>query len=162
LLKPCPALNVTVMTSVNAQTILLADDDENDVFFLERAFKQAQIINPVQRAKDGENAIEYLGGEGIYADRAKYPLPCIMLLDLKMPKKNGFEVIEWVRAQPGLKRLPIVVLTSSREDPDVNRAYELGANTYLVKPVKFEGLVEMMRALNLYWLVLAEKPSLQS
>jgi len=84
-----------------------------------------------------------------------------LLLDLKMPRKNGFEVIAWVRAQPGLKRLPIVVLSSSKEDPDINQAYELGANTYLVKPVKFDGLVEMMRALNRYWLGLAEKPSLE-
>jgi CheY-like chemotaxis protein len=82
-------------------------------------------------------------------------------LDLKMPRKNGFEVIAWVREQPGLKRLPIIVLTSSREDPDINRAYELGANTYLVKPVQFDGLVEMMRTLHLYWLMLAEKPSFE-
>src|SRR3954452_13035015 len=146
------------MGSVNVHSILMAEDDKNDVFFLERAFKQAQIANPVNRVRDGEEAIAYLKGEGIYADREKYPLPYLMLLDLKMPRKNGFEVIQWVREQPGLKRLPLVILTSSKEDPDINRAYELGANTYLVKPVKFEGLVEMMKALNLYWLILAEKP----
>jgi CheY-like chemotaxis protein len=146
------------MGLVNVHAILMAEDDENDVFFLERAFKQAQIVNPVNRVKDGEEAIAYLAGEGIYTDRGKYPLPYLMLLDLKMPRKGGFEVIQWVREQPGLKRLPLVVLTSSKEDPDINRAYELGANTYLVKPVKFEGLVEMMKTLNLYWLILAEKP----
>ena len=141
-------------------SILLAEDDDNDVFFLERAFKQAQIANPLFRAKDGEDAVAYLRGDGAYTDRDRYPLPHLVLLDLKMPRKNGFEVIQWVRQQPGLKRLPLVVLTSSKEDPDINRAYEMGANTYLVKPVKFEGLVEMMKALNLYWLILAEKPNI--
>src|SRR5580704_12646023 len=147
------------MSVVTVHPILLVEDDENDVFFLQRALKQAQIANPLHRVRDGEEAISYLRGEEEFADREKFPMPTLMLLDLKMPRKNGFEVIDWVRAQPGLKRLPIVVLTSSREDPDVNRAYELGANTYLVKPVRFEGLVEMMKALNLYWLILAEKPN---
>jgi CheY-like chemotaxis protein len=148
------------MSSVKIPAILLAEDDENDVFFMERAFEQANIANPLIRVKDGEDAISYLKGEGAFADRNINPVPYLMLMDLKMPRKNGFEVIQWVRQQPELKRLPLVVLTSSREDPDVNRAYELGANTYLVKPVKFEGLVEMMKALNLYWLILAEKPTL--
>src|SRR6202008_1969122 len=147
------------MNLVKVHSILMAEDDENDVFFIERAFKQAQIANPLNRVRDGEEAIAYLKGEGAYADRDKFPLPHLVLLDLKMPRKNGFEVIAWVRQQPGLRRLPLVVLTSSKEGPDVNRAYELGANTYLVKPVKFEGLVEMMKTLNLYWLILAEKPS---
>jgi CheY-like chemotaxis protein len=146
------------MVSVKVYSILMAEDDENDVFFIERAFKQAQIANPLNRVRDGEEAIAYLKGESAYADRDKFPLPHLVLLDLKMPRKNGFEVIEWVRQQPGLRRLPLVVLTSSKEGPDVNRAYELGANTYLVKPVKFEGLVEMMKTLNLYWLILSEKP----
>jgi CheY-like chemotaxis protein len=154
-------MKITPMNVVKAHCILIAEDDENDVFFLERAFKQAQIANPIQRVRDGEDAIAYLQGAGAYADRDQFPLPHLMLLDLKMPRKNGFDVITWVRQQPALKRLPIVVLTSSREDPDVNRAYELGANTYLVKPVKFEGLVEMMKTLNLYWLILAEKPNFQ-
>ena len=148
------------MSLLTVHPLLLAEDDENDVFFMERAFKQAQIANLLYRVKDGEDAISYLHGEGTYADRDKYPMPCLMLVDLKMPRRNGFEVIAWVRAQPGLKRLPIVVLTSSKQDPDINRAYELGANTYLVKPVKFEGLVEMMKTLQMYWLMLAEKPNL--
>ncbi len=148
------------MGTVKIHLVLMAEDDDNDVFFLERAFKQAQIANPVHRVKDGEEALAYLKGEGQYSNREKFPLPHLMLLDLKMPRKNGFEVIQWVRQQPGLRRMPLVVLTSSKEDPDVNHAYELGANTYLVKPVKFDGLVEMMKTLNLYWLILAEKPSL--
>jgi len=150
------------MNMVKVHTILLAEDDDNDVFFLERAFKQSQIANPLHRTRDGEDAISYLRGDAPFNDREKYPLPGLMLMDLKMPRKNGFDVIAWVRKQPVLKRLPIVVLTSSKEDPDINRAYELGANTYLVKPVKFDGLVEMMKALNFYWLMLAEKPNLAS
>jgi len=149
------------MSATKVHPLLLAEDDENDLFFMQRAFKQAKIANPLFRVKDGEEAIAYLQGEGGYADRKEFPLPCLILLDLKMPRRNGFEVIAWVRAQPVLKRLPIVVLTSSQQDPDINRAYELGANTYLVKPVKFEGLVEMMKALHLYWLMLAEKPSVE-
>ncbi|MDB6016905.1 MAG: response regulator [Pedosphaera sp.] len=149
------------MGLVKIHSVLMAEDDDNDVFFMERAFKQAQVINPLHRVKDGEDAISYLKGEGVFADREQHPLPYLILLDLKMPRKNGFEVIQWVREQPVLKRLPIVVLTSSKEDPDVNRAYELGANTYLVKPVKFEGLLEMLKTLNMYWLMLAEKPSLE-
>jgi CheY-like chemotaxis protein len=148
------------MASGGAQPILLADDDENDVFFMERAFDQAQIPNPVHRVKDGEEAVAYLKGAGKFTDRKKFPLPQFLLLDLKMPRKNGFEVLQWVRQQPGLKRLPIVVLTSSREDPDVNRAYELGANTYLVKPVRPDSLVELVKTITLYWLTLAEKPKL--
>jgi CheY-like chemotaxis protein len=148
-----------MLNLAKAHLILLAEDDDNDAFFVERAFKHVQIANPLYRVKDGEEAIAYLRGDGEHADRELFPVPNLLLLDLKMPRKNGFEVIAWLRQQPGLRRLPVIVLTSSREDPDVNRAYELGANTYLVKPVKFEGLVEMMKALNLYWLILAEKPN---
>ena len=119
---------------------LLADDDENDTYFIERALKEAQVANPLRRVRDGEEAIAYLKGEGGYGDREKFPLPHLMLLDLKMPRKNGFEVLEWVRGQPGLKRLPVIILTSSKEDSDINHAYDLGANTYLVKPSKPEGL----------------------
>src|ERR1700722_793214 len=144
------------------QTILVAEDDDNDVFFLERAFKLAQITNPRCRVKDGEEAIAYLRGEGEFSDRQRHPLPCLMLLDLKMPRKNGFEVLAWVRQQPTIKRLPIAILTSSKETPDINRAYDSGANTYLVKPVNFEEFLETIRALNLFWLSLAKIPDLNA
>ncbi len=124
------------------------------------AFKQAHIANPRHRVKDGEEAIAYLRGEGQYADRHKFPLPALMLVDLKMPRKNGFEVIAWIREQPHIKRLPVAVFTSSRESPDINRAYDAGANTYLVKPVNFEDLFETIRALKLFWLSLAKIPDL--
>ncbi len=153
--ESCPA-----MASGNVHPILMADDDENDAFFMEHAFGAAQIPNPLHRVKDGEEAVAYLNGDGPYTDREKFPLPHFLLLDLKMPRKNGFEVIQWVRQQPGLKRLPIIVLSSSREDPDINRAYELGANTYLVKPVRPEHLVELVKTLSQYWFNLAEQPDL--
>jgi CheY-like chemotaxis protein len=149
------------MTGAKVEVILVADDDENDAFFIERALKDAQVANPLRRVRDGEEAIAYLKGEDGYSDREKFPLPHLMLLDLKMPRKNGFEVLEWVRLQPGLKRLPVIILTSSREDADINRAYDLGANTYLVKPAKPESLLDMARAIKLHWLTLAEKPQLR-
>jgi CheY-like chemotaxis protein len=106
-------------------------------------------------------AVEYLRGDGPFADREKHPLPDLLLLDLKMPRKNGFEVLEWVRQQPGLKRLPVVVLTSSMQDLDINRAYELGANTYLVKPANYEALVDLVKTLIQYWLTLAITPAME-
>lgn len=150
------------MTGAKMEVILVVDDDENDAFFIERALKEALVANPRLRVRDGEEAIAYLKGEGGYGDREKFPLPHLMLLDLKMPRKNGFEVLEWVRRQPGLRRLPVIILTSSREDADINHAYDLGANTYLVKPVQPESLVDMAKAIKLHWLTLAEKPHLRA
>jgi len=141
-------------------TILLVEDDPNDVLLIQRAFRKSDVANPIQVVGDGEEAIAYLSGRGPYADRERYPLPVLLLLDLKLPRKSGFEVLEWLRQQPGLKRLPVAVLTSSAETPDINRAYDLGANSYLVKPVRFEGLLRMVQTLNLYWLIINEKPDL--
>ncbi len=142
------------------QTILLVEDDPNDVLLIQRAFRKARLVNPLQVVRDGEEAIAYLGGEGAYADREQYPLPALVLLDLKLPRRSGFEVLQWIRQHAGLKRVPVVVLTSSRNGPDINQAYELGANSYLVKPVGFEGLVDLLKAVHLYWMVLSEKPEM--
>lgn len=141
-------------------TILLVEDDPNDIFLIQRAFRSANLANPIQVLEDGEEAVAYLAGRGRYTDRHQYPLPMLMLLDLKLPRKSGLEVIDWVREQPGLRRLPVVVLTSSRDHADVNRAYDLGANSYLVKPVAFEALLDIVKTLNLYWLILNEPPGL--
>ena len=141
--------------------VLLADDDPNDVFLLQRAFQKTNIANPLRVVRDGEEAMAYLGGQGQYADRQLHPLPVLLLLDLKMPRKSGFEVLRWVRQQSGLKRLPVVVLTSSNQNPDINKAFDLGANSYIVKPGGFDSLVEMVKNLNLYWLILNEKPQLR-
>ena len=141
--------------------VLLADDDPNDVFLLQRAFQKTNIANPLRVVRDGEEAMAYLGGRDQYADRQLHPLPVLLLLDLKMPRKSGFEVLRWLRQQSGLKRLPVVVLTSSNQNPDINKAFDLGANSYIVKPGGFDSLVEMVKNLNLYWLILNEKPQLR-
>jgi CheY-like chemotaxis protein len=129
------------------QIILLADDSEMDIFLMREAFKKGQCSNPLQEVHNGEEAIAYLKGDGTCSDRNKFPLPAVMLLDLNMPKKNGFDVLAWVRAEPLLKRLAIVMLTASARTEDVERAFDLGATSYLVKPGSLETLVAMMRCL---------------
>jgi CheY-like chemotaxis protein len=141
--------------------VLLVEDDPNDVLLIQRAWRKSNIAAPLQVVADGEAATHYLSGGGEFADRQRYPLPMLVLLDLKLPRKSGFEVLAWLRQQPILRRLPVVILTSSSEPEDINRAYELGANSYLVKPVQFETLQEMMQTVHLYWLVLNEKPQLE-
>src|ERR1044072_2358182 len=127
--------------------ILLAEDSENDILLTRRAFAKAHLVNPLHVVRDGVEAIAYLKGVEPYANRAEYPLPDLLLLDLKMPRKDGFEVMRWIRDQPGLRGLRIVVLTSSDRIRDVNLAYQLGANSFLVKPVNFERFVEVSQAL---------------
>ena len=146
--------------SVRDEVILLAEDDPNDVLLIQRAFQRNHVANPVQVVRDGEEALAYLSGQAPFADRERHPLPVLMLMDLKMPRKSGLEVLEWVRQQPGLKRLPIIVLTSSNQSPDINRAYELGANSYLVKPAGFDSLLDLVKNLDIYWLILNEKPEM--
>jgi CheY-like chemotaxis protein len=129
------------------QTILLVDDSEDDLVFMREAFKQAKCTHPLQAVRNGEEAIAYLNGEGPYGDRKKFPLPIVMLLDLNMPKKNGYDVLAWVRAQPVLKRLAIIILTASMRREDVERAFNYGATSFLVKPSNLETLAAMMRCL---------------
>jgi CheY-like chemotaxis protein len=143
-------------------SILLVEDDPNDVLLIQRAFRKANLANPLHVVGDGEQAEAYLTGRPPYADRERYPLPVLVLLDLHLPKRSGLEILQWLRGEPGLKRLQVVVLTSSREAADVNRAYDLGANSYMVKPVAFDALLELVRALDLYWVILNEKPDLGS
>jgi CheY-like chemotaxis protein len=141
--------------------ILLVEDDPNDILLMQRAFRKANLTIPLHVACDGLEAIEYLTHRGKFADAWRYSLPTLMLLDLKMPRKNGFETLEWLRKQPGLKRLVVVVLTSSSEQADINRAYELGANSYLVKPGDFQTLVDLVSALASYWLAANQVPDIQ-
>ena len=139
--------------------ILLVDDDENDVLLLQRAFKKAGLHDWLRVATAGQEAIDYLGGQGQYSDRDRFPLPFLMLLDLKMPGTDGFEVLRWARCEPDLKRLLIVVLTSSNLQTDVDRAYELGANSYLVKPVEFDEMVNMVQRFQAYWAEINRTPT---
>jgi CheY-like chemotaxis protein len=148
------------MGDITKTTILLAEDDQNDVMLIRRAFSKSHVVNPIACVDNGEQAVAYLSGEGEYSDRSKYPLPFMLLLDLKLPRLSGHEVLKWLRMQNGLRRLPVVVLTSSREPADINRAYELGANSYLVKPVVFEEFTTLLKQLQVYWLMLSEHPEL--
>jgi CheY-like chemotaxis protein len=136
----------------------LAEDNEADVLLLERAFKHAGVDVLLHVVPTGEQAIAYLQGDGKYARREEFPVPDLLLLDLKMPLANGFEVIEWVRAQPRLATLRIVVLTTSEQVLDIDRAHRLGANSFLVKPVSFEDFKVMIRSLSDYWLQLSRTP----
>jgi CheY-like chemotaxis protein len=147
---------------VNPQSfpILLVEDSPDDALLIQRAFRKANLANPVQLVRDGEEAVTYLKGAPPFDDRSRFPLPVFMLLDLKLPRRSGLEVLAWVRQESPVRRLPVVVLTSSRESVDVNRAYDLGVNSYLTKPVGFEALLEMVKNVNLYWLVLNEHPEI--
>lgn len=138
--------------------ILLIEDDQNDVMLVQRAFRRTEVDVDLRVVRDGREAIAYLQGAGPFADREAHPLPSIVLLDLKLPGSSGFEVLAWIRSRPGLKRLPLVVLTSSREAEDVDRAYDAGASSYLVKPVAFDALQSLLAQLASYWLGLNVLP----
>jgi len=136
------------------RTILLVEDDANDVYFMKRAVQDAEIHDSLQIAPDGQEAVNYLGGLGQYADRQRFPIPCLVLLDLKLPRVMGFEVLKWIRQQPALKTIIVIVLTSSDLGPDIDLAYRLGANSYLVKPAAPHKLTEMLTRIKQYWLEL--------
>ena len=137
--------------------ILVVEDREDDILVMKRAFAKAGLTNPVQVVRDGEEGIAYLSGEAKFANRAEYPLPALVLLDLKLPKVDGFEVLDWIRRQEGIRGLPVIVLTSSNEMRDVNRAYALGANSFFVKDFDFQHAVELSHFLR-HWLHTARKP----
>jgi CheY-like chemotaxis protein len=138
--------------------ILLVEDREDDVLLVRRAFQKAKVLNPMHIVRDGAEAIAYLKGEGKYSNRAEHPLPELLLLDLKPPGTDGFEILKWKRQQPGLQTLRVVVLSSSDQMRDVNAAYQLGANSFLVKPIDFERFVEMSQAISGYWLWMSKVP----
>ena len=132
--------------------MLVAEDDDNDFWFFEMAFKKAGGDGSVFRARDGTEVISYLAGECQYSDRRTYPLPDLLLLDLKMPRKTGFEVLEWLQTQPQLQHLPAVILSSSEEPRDIEQAYQLGVKSYLVKPRQYEQCTRLVQLIQEYWL----------
>ena len=134
------------------RAILLVEDDENDVFFFKRAAKLAGMMNPLHVAQDGRQAIDYLKGTGDYADRTQFPLPSLVLLDLKLPHVMGLDVLKWIRAQPEFQTVIVIVFTSSKLAPDIDTAYRLGANSYVVKPSSPEKLVEIVSDFRDWWL----------
>jgi CheY-like chemotaxis protein len=139
--------------------VLIAEDDPSDVFLLQRAFTAAQVPATLHVVRDGQEAIDYLEGQDSYSDRSTYPLPDLLLLDLKMPRLNGFDVLNWLRNKPGLKRLMVTVLTSSDQPKDINRAYDLGANSYLLKPHALAELSELIKRVQKYWLESNQRPA---
>ena len=138
--------------------ILLVEDNRLDIELTLDAFREARLGNTIHVTKNGEEALAYLFGRGEYVDRQQYPLPDIVLLDLKMPGIDGFEVLRQVKAAPELKRLPVIILTSSREEGDLALSYDCGANSYLVKPVSFEGFLKVVEQVQNYWLILNVGP----
>jgi len=140
-------------------TVLLVEDNPDDVLLTSRAFKRANLFSPIQVVEDGDRAISYLSGAPPYNDRDRYPIPVLVLMDLKLPRRSGLEVLKWIRSVPALKSMPVVVLTSSAENKDVNSAYDLGANSYLVKPVGFDALFDMVKTLQPYWVIMNKEPT---
>ena len=139
------------------QTILIVDDSEDDALLMRLAFARAEFSANLQIVPDGEDAVAYLEGQFPYSDRGRFPLPTLILLDLNMPRKNGFEVMEWLRAQPEFRHLPIIVLTSSMRGSDVEKAFELGATSFFVKPGRVDDLVSMIRCMRA-WLHFSHFP----
>jgi CheY-like chemotaxis protein len=137
---------------MESTAILVADDTDDDVVLLQRAFAKAKLAPPRHVVDNGDTAIAYLAGQGPYADRTLFPLPALLLLDLKLPRRSGLEVLAWLRQQPGLMRLPVIVMTTSAQPTDVDRAYDLGANAFVVKPAPFDDLVVLVHALHAFWL----------
>lgn len=143
---------------MTVKTILLVEDNPSDIALTKRALSKGHILNELIVAEDGQEALDYLFGTGIYASRGTAPLPTLILLDLKLPKVDGLEVLRKIRANAKTKRLPVVILTSSKEEQDIAASYDLNANSYIRKPVDFLQFVESIKNLGLYWLVLNEPP----
>ncbi|MBL7730401.1 MAG: response regulator [Chitinophagaceae bacterium] len=139
--------------------LLLAEDNEHDAELTIRELKKHHMANNMVHVRDGEAALDFIYGRGNYAERKNGGQPPkVILLDIQMPKVNGLEVLKQVKSDPLTQAIPVVILTSSKEHPDVKRCYELGANSYIVKPVNFEGFAESIRNLGLYWLLLNHSP----
>ena len=139
--------------------ILMADDDADDRLLTQDAMTDARVINDLHFVTNGEELMDYLYRRGRYADMAASPRPGLILLDLNMPKKDGREALQEIKADPNLRRIPVVILTTSKAEEDIYRSYDLGANSFITKPVTFESLVELMRVMGRYWIELVELPS---
>lgn len=138
--------------------ILLVEDSINDAELTIREMKKHNLANDLFHVKDGEEALDYIFGKGRFANRIIEHRPKLVLLDIQMPKVNGIEVLEQIKSDERTKTIPVVMLTSSKEDPDIKRCYELGANSYIVKPVNFEAFTAAIKSIHYYWLLLNEPP----
>ncbi len=139
-------------------TILMADDDPDDRMLTKEAMEEALVINDLYFVEDGEELMDYLYQRGQYVDQDSSPRPGLILLDLNMPKKDGREALKEIKADPELRRIPIVVLTTSKAEEDIWRTYDMGVSSYITKPVTFEGLIDVMKTLKKYWLEIVELP----
>lgn len=144
--------------SVQAMTILMADDDDDDRLMTQDALAESRVLNDFKYVSDGVELLSYLRREGKYADAVKYPFPSLILLDLNMPRKDGREALLEIKSDKVLRRIPVVILTTSKEQEDKIRGYDLGAASFISKPVSFDGLVELMKALGRYWVEFVEFP----
>jgi CheY-like chemotaxis protein len=142
----------------NTMTILMADDDPDDCLLVSKAFKASRLCNDLRFVSDGEELMEYLYQRGKYKDPGQAPRPGLILLDLNMPRKDGREALKEIKADPDLREIPVVVLTTSKDEEDVLKSYGLGANSYITKPVTFEGLVDVVKSLGKYWFEIVELP----
>src|SRR5689334_4351217 len=146
---------------MDQEVILVVDDSEDDVLLIQKAFRNAGLTYPIQIVNSGEEAVAYLQGDLHFANRSEYPLPALVLLDLKMQGLSGFDVLQWIRQQPTLSNLRVVVLTSSDHIRDVNEAYQLGANSFMVKPSDFENYQAMSESIKDYWLRRSRAPEVE-
>lgn len=147
--------------SAHTPTVLLVEDDPNDARLVQRAFSRSGVKASVLRLQNGDEAVSYLGGEAPYDNRVLHPVPKLMLLDIKLPRRSGFEVLQWVRMRTdALRRMPIVMLTSSTHSIDINLAYDLGANSYVSKPESSNQLNELVRLFTSYWLRTNQPPAI--
>jgi len=140
------------IASASGLTVLHVDDDPNDTALLEAAMRKAELSFRLENVSDGDQAMSYLNGSGPYENRANHPWPALILLDLKMPRATGFEILRWIRTRPDCKNLPVVVLSGSELHEDIRQAYSLGANSYLVKPLGFDALVQLVKKISSVWL----------
>lgn len=139
-------------------TILLAEDDADDRLLVREALSEGRVLNELRCVEDGEELLDYLRRRGPYADPETSPRPGLVLLDLNMPRKDGREALREIKADPDLKRIPVVVMTTSKAEEDILSSYDLGASSYVTKPVTFERLVELMKVMGRYWIEFVELP----
>jgi len=138
--------------ATGSAAVLAIEDEDNDAFLLRTALKKAGVPNPLVVVRDGQEAVDYLSGEMPFTDRSLHPLPVLILLDLKMPRMTGFDVLAWIATRPELKHLPVIVLSSSSDDSDVHKARQMGARDFYIKPHDFSQLIGIARELNSRWL----------
>jgi CheY-like chemotaxis protein len=147
------------MTDKKPVIIVMADDDDDDFMLTEKALKKSKLLNTLYRVQDGEELIEFLTHKGKYTDASTSPRPGVILLDLNMPKKDGREALKEIKNNPDLKDIPVVVFTTSKAEEDIYRSYKLGVNSFITKPVTFEGLIDVMSSLGKYWFEIVELPT---